>query len=383
MIPRTLSASSLSVAEGCMARWRDEYLNRGANFQGTAANVGIVCHGTLEDFLRAVFIRKDKSWDESIYWEMFNENALKVLGPSQASAEYEDAKQICARWFNTKNRREDLEAVQILSLESKNSFELNILGNKIPFNYIMDRLDRIGPGEYRVVDYKSNRVALSANQLRHKIQARLYALMVQIAYKDAERIWVQFDFLRHSPVEVLFTREDNVVMWKELKRRAQDIVETPENRAQETLNPDCGWCVRKASCKKLQSNINVGGILSKTPDELAKIHYELANQEKGRKALLEEVEQQLLRYAIQEDLLEFDTPFGEVKVVAKVRRSVNNEAAAAVLGPLAGDYQRFSVTDIDKILKQGVLPKPQAELLKMAIQKNVGDPAIQVDHSGY
>lgn len=383
MIPRTLSASSLAVADGCMARWRDEYFLRGANFQGLAANVGIVCHGTLEDFLRAVFIRKSDSWDEGLFWKMFNENALKILGPSQTSAEYEDANDICRRWFNTKNRYDDLAAVQILSLESKNTFMLKISGHEIPFNYIMDRLDRIGPGEYRVVDYKTNRVGLNANQLRGKLQARLYALMVQIAYKDAEKIWVQFDFLRHEPVEVLFTRDENIAMWKELKQRAQDIVDTQENRAAETLNPDCGWCVRKASCKKLQSHINVGGILSKTPDELAEIHYNLLNQKKAQEQLLGEVETQLLRYAVNENLLEFETEFGTVSVTAKVTRSVDNELAAAILGPLAGNYQRFSVTDIDKILKQKILPQGQADMLKEVIKKNVSAPTIKVDHSGY
>ncbi len=385
MLPKSFSASSLSVAEGCLARYNAEYIQRGANIQGSAANVGIVLHGACEDFLRAVYIRKDQPWDEAFFWKCFHEHSDAVLGASRTTDLYEDAHDLAKRWFHAKGRKEDLDSVEILSLESKNNFLLKTSAGEIPVNYIMDRLDRIGPNKYRVVDYKSNRVGLSHNQLRKKIQAKLYALMVQIKYPKAEEIWVQFDFFRHGPVEVKFTREDNVNTYRELQRRTEEILNTPDDKTPETLNTDCGWCVRKAECKKLLSHEAVGGILGKSPEELAKIHYELASAEKARKILLDDVETALLQYAINNDVLEFETPHGMVEVVAKMRREVNSEAAGAVLSALglAREYQKFSVTDIDRILKQGLVTGPQAELLKMSIRKKMSDPSIKVDHSGY
>ena len=358
---------------------------RGANFQGNAAAVGIVCHNTFEDFVRAVFIRKDTAWDEAIFWKMFYEHSDAVLGANRSSPEAVDAHDLASRWFNTKNRFEMLNDVQVLSVESKSNFMLRTSAGEIPVNYIMDRLERVAPGEYRVVDYKSNRVGLSHNQLRNKLQARLYALMVQIAYKDAERIWVQFEFLRHGQVEVLFTRDDNIKMYRELQRRAEDIIATDEEKAPEVLNSDCSWCVRKASCKKLQSHINVGGVMSKSVDELSELHHKIESQKKGQQALLDEIEKQLMAYAIAEDLLEFETDYGTVTVTAPVKRAVNNEAAGAVLraAGLATEYERFSVTDLDKIIKQKLLSPQEIEILKLAIKKNVGDPKIKIDHSGY
>lgn len=384
MIPRTLSASSLDVADKCLARWRDEYFLRGANIQGTAANVGIVCHGAFEDMLRAVFIRKDHGWEEEKFWEYFHKHSDAVLGANRTSAEYEDAKTLCDKWFHRKGRYDELAAVEILSLESKSSFPLKTQAGEIPFNYIMDRMERIGPGEYRVVDYKSNRVGLSENQLRRKLQARLYALMVQIKYKDAQRIWVQFDFLRHGPIEVLFTREDNVVMYRELQRRANDIINTPENRAPETINEDCTWCVRKPACKKLTSHINVGGIMSLDPDQLADLHYKLANQLKAAEGLKAQIEERLLAYAINEDLLEFETNTGTVTVTASAKRQiVDHDVVAAILGPLAGDIRKFSVTDLDRVIKNGQVTPQQAELLKLNMKKKLGDPTVKVEHSKY
>jgi len=372
------------VAELCLARYKAEYIDRGANIQGTAANVGIVCHGTFEDFLRAVFIRKDAIWDEEVFWNMFHQHSDAVLGPDRTSELYKDAYDLCYKWFHTKGRYQDLCAVEILSLESKNSFPIKTSAGVLPVNYIMDRLDKIGPNEYRVVDYKSNRIGLTAAQLRKKLQARLYALMVQIKYKDAQKIWVQFEFLRHGQVEVLFTRDDNVVMFRELQRRTEDILSTDENKVPETLNNECGYCVRQASCKKLLSHIAVGGVLSKTPDELAEIHFQISSQQKAQGILLNEVEDLLLQYAIKEELTEFETAFGHVEVKLPSRREVNVPAAAAILrgSGLDVEYQRYSVTDLDKIIKQKLLPEPQLALLKMAIVKKDGDPTVKVDHSG-
>lgn len=368
-----------------MARWEAEYFNRGANIQGTAANVGIVCHGTFEDFLRAVFIRKDESWDEEFFWKCFHKNADTVLGPNRTTADYQDAYDICKKWFSAPDRRKDLEAVKILSLESKNDFPLKTSVGDIKFNFIMDRLDQIGPNEYRVVDYKSNRVPLTAKQLRKKLQARLYALMVQIKYKDAQRIWVQFDFLRHGPVEVLFTRDDNVVMYRELQRRAEDIINTPEGSAPETLNSDCGWCVRKPSCKKLLSHTTAGGVLGKSIDELSKIHLEITSQQKAQEILLNQIEDLLLQEAVNNGLLEYETEYGVVEVQLKTRRKVDNEMAAAILGPsgLASEYQRFSVTDIDSIIKKKLLPQGVLDMLKATLIREASDPTVKVDHSGY
>jgi hypothetical protein len=309
-----------------------------------------------------------------------------VLGPDRTSDLYQDARDLVEKWFKRKDRFEDLSAVKILSLESKNNFLLKTSAGEIPVNYIMDRLDRVSDGVYRVVDYKSNRVPLSESQLRRKLQARLYSLMVQIKFKDAKEIRVQFDFLRHGPVEVVFTRDDNVVMYRELQRRAEDILNTPDNKARETLNPECGWCVRKSSCKTLISHVAGGGILGKTPEELADLHAQIQAAEKARKILLDEIETALLTYCIENDMLEFETDNGAlISVQAKTRREVDNEAAGIILSSLglATQFQKFSVTDIDRILRQGLVTGPHADLLKAAIHKKMSDPSIKVDHSGY
>lgn len=386
MNPYSFSATSLDVAGQCLARYKAEFIDRGRDFEGTAAGVGTVCHGTLEDFLRGVFITKRFTWDdEDTYKRLFDENYEKVFGPNRSTAEYEDAWDLCYRWYHRDDQEAYFRSVKILSLESKLHYELPVVidGQKATknFNYIMDRVDRIGPGHYRVVDYKSNRVALNTEQLRKKRQAKYYALMIQIKHKDAEKIEVQFDFLRHRPVMVEFTRADNIETWKELKRSAQRIIDTPDTKLRETLNPNCGWCVRKADCKTLQSNIAVGGIMSKSVDDLTRIYAMVQDQQKAQKNLLDQIEMMLLTHAAENDELDFETENANVTVVAPVRRKVNVQWVASVLGADVSEHANFTVTTVDKLIKKGSpLTDKQRELLKLgAFEQVMGDPTVKVE----
>lgn len=382
MNPRSFSASSLETADLCLARYKAENIDYGRDFQGTAASVGIVCHGTFEDWLRAVYIKKTHQWyDEAAFRQMFEENYAKVFGGAQGD-EYEDAWDLCWRWYHRDGQEAYFGSVKIISLESKLSHPMRTpLGEK-PFNYIMDRVDRIDEKTIRVVDYKSNRVGLSEDELHKKRQARLYALMTGIKYKGKgiENIEVEFDFLRHRPVRTSFTREDNKETWDQLLREIKRIIEAPETRIPETLNANCGWCVRKADCKTLQSNIKVGGIMSKSVDELARIYGQLVDQRKGQKELADQIEMMLLKHAIENDVLEYNTETASVTVYLPTRRKVNNEVAAAVLGQNVSEHANFSVTTIEKLTKRNSpLPPGQRELLKDAIEIVTGDPQVKIE----
>lgn len=379
MVPKTFSATALQVAELCLARYKAEFIDYGRGIQSTAANVGIVCHGTLEDFLRKVFILKQVTWDEDFFFKLFDENYGKVFGADRSLPEYEDAHTLCYNWFHRDGQEAKFAARRILSLESKNNFPIPTTAGDIPVNYIMDRLDKTGPTEYEVVDYKTNRIALTPQQMRKKIQPRLYALAVQIAFKDATSIWVTFDFLRHGPVSTQFTRDDNVATWRMLRRATQRIIDTDPARAPETLNPECNWCVRKADCTALKRNMTVGGIFSKDINDLAARYNELDMLTAAHAQLRDEIEMLLLQHAIANDTLEFETDDAVVQLTAKSRRSPQHSAIAAILGKdLALEAAKFRVSDIDRLIKDGIVTHAQAELLKVAMPLEVGDPKVKV-----
>lgn len=380
MIPKTFSATSLQVAELCLSRYHAEFILFGRGIQSSAANVGIVCHGTFEEFIRSVFILKTNTWDEDFFWKIFHDEYNKVFGPDQTIPEYDDAKTLCHNWFHRDNQLVNLKACKILSLESKNNFMIKTTAGEIPVNYIMDRLEQTGDTEFRVVDYKSNRVALNPTQMRKKIQPELYALAVQIKFPKATSIWVEFDYLRHQPVGIEFKREDNVATFRKLQRATQRIIDTPETSISETLNSECTWCVRKSDCKTLQKHISVGGILGKSLDELSQIYQTVADQRSAQDTLLAEIEKQLLDYAIENDTLQYETDHATVTVTASRRRTPNREAIAAILGPdLAVEVGSFRVADMDKLITQGRVTPGQAMLLKAAMPQTIGDPTIKIE----
>src|SRR5699024_4479079 len=112
--------------------------------------------------------------------------------------------------------------------------------------------------EWEVVDYKTVRVPIQPDDLDTKIQARAYSLAIQIKHPEATKIKVTFDLLRHDPVSIEFTRDDNIAFWKFLVAETQRIVDLDEADVRPTLNPECGFCVKKYSCKLLQANIAGG-----------------------------------------------------------------------------------------------------------------------------
>lgn len=380
MKPYSFSASAIQVAQKCMARYHAEYILRGRGMQNSAAAVGTIFHGTMENALRAIFITKTAVWDEAVFLKYFEKEYEKEIGNDKSRPEYEDAKSLVLRWINRPGQKEKLEDCRIASLEAKNNFPVKTTAGEIPFNYIMDRLDQIGPKIWRVVDYKSNRVALTAAQLRLKPQARLYALAVQLVHRDADEIWVEFDFVRHGPVSVLFTKDDNRQTYLMLKAEAQKIIDTSENNPPETLNSECNWCVRKSSCKTLAKNVAAGGVFGHDIDSLASQYAVVKNAMSGQQALLEEIELLLMTEMSNLDLLELDTDHAIIEVTGRATRDPQHASIAAILGPdKALEVAKFRTGDIDKLIKDKEVTPQQAMLLQLNMPKKLNEMSIKVE----
>lgn len=381
MIPKSLSASSLQVAESCLARYKAEHIDRAAGFSGGAANVGIVCHGTLEQFVKRYAIIKEIGWDSIAFWDHFHEAYDEVFGADRTKPEYEDARRLCYDWFNREDQKDKIDACKVLSVESKSNFPLaNPVTSDIPVNYIMDRLDQLGPDEFRIVDYKSQRAPLTPAQMRKKIQPRLYALAIQIKFPEAKTIWVEYDFLRHYPVAVEFTKEDNTETYRMIRRSLRKILETPDDEAPETLNPDCGWCVRKASCKALMSNTAAGGITGLSIDQLAILHMKAKAQLGAVGYLLANVEEILLNHAVNLDVLEWETDNTLIKVSSQARRKPDQKKIRELLGPdLLIENSNVRVSDVDRLIKEKRVDAETAALLKKAMPAEIGELGIKVE----
>lgn len=386
MLPRTLSASSVKTWLACPARFVAENINRGENFQGDAALLGTTLHAALEEFIGGVKVTKKYMWDEDVLLESYLKFYKQLISPDTNTDWYREGRAILVGWFNRPYMLEDIAGCKIISLEEKNFFEVPVLDRaaseviKIRFNYIMDRFDDLGNGEIRVVDYKSQRQPLRAEDLRDNIQAKVYALAALILYPKATRIWVDFDFLRHEKIGVVFTKEDAVNTWKTLKQIAQDIMDTAEADAPEKLNAECTYCVRKATCVKLKSNIDAGGVMSLDIDDLAELMADVADKLKGLNQLKNEVEKRILMYGAETDQTEWDAPIGRVKIGASGRRDIDQDKLAKILGPaIVQEYNgRLTLAVVDELMGNGRLTPSQLAAVKGITKKKYGESYVKV-----
>jgi hypothetical protein len=376
MIPKSLSASALSTAETCLARYHAENFTRTPSMNNNAASVGSSVHFGLEHFVKGVYLEKKVEWSNIDYLiDMYKLGYTETFGSSDfETPEFEDGLELTKNWHE---RTEITDTV--VSCEVKDHFMVKTSAGEIPFNYIWDRADQIDEKTFRVVDYKTIRLPVSAEDLKLKIQPRAYALAAQIKWPEAERIWVTYDLLRHDQVGAVFTKEDNINFWKFLRRATERIIATPETKVPETLNPECRFCVRKARCTALNKAITGGTIFSVTPDEAAHRKLEIDSQIKGLEALSNELDKILLAEAEARDEFEWDTDSVSVKISASKRRQVNSNAVSHVVGPeLTAKYGNFTLSNVDKMLKEDVLTLEQKMELKNLISVKWGEPTAKI-----
>lgn len=372
----------MDVAELCMARWEAENFHRGRGIANSAANLGSAVHGALEAYVTNCIMDHAFPATEKQLLEFFKMSYMSIFGTADFDSEdYTDGVAMLKAWI----KRTDFSSFTVISCEVKENFPLDTSVGPIPFNYIWDRFDQLNEGEYRVVDYKTNRWGLNPADLKKKVQARAYGVAAAIKLKgmQVDRIWVEFDMLRHDgPVGVVFTREDNAAMWRFMQRTAERIIATPEGFVEETLNQACNFCVRKANCQTLQKNILVGGIMG-IADPLAAVDLRtsLEYQAKAVQRAIMELDELILARAKEADLFEFESATNTMTIGVSSRRDIDPDRAALVIGDeLFKKYggRKLTLGAVDKMLKGDELTDAQKSQLRGLIFKNHGEPRVKV-----
>ena len=406
LIPKTLSASSLQVWSLCPDRWVSEYVERVPNIDNDAAAVGTTVHGALEMFVKAYFIDKTHNGDRVQQKEMlitfYQMSYIQTFNTADFdTVEYKDGFALAMRWF----QRTDLSTKPMIGVESAELKETipvpynhpdgtahqpceNCDGAglppgqcRVPFNYIMDRVDQISETEWEVVDYKSIRVPITPEDLERKVQARAYALAIQIKHPEATRIKVTFDLLRHETVSIFFNRDDNIAFWRYLCAETQEIVNRKREDAKPILNLECGYCVKKHLCPLLQSNIAGGGILGIGPDVAAERLRMLEARMKADRRMKDELEEIIMRHAADSDELSWTTADGalEVEVTSSRRRQFDAQRAAEIMGPeLFATMGNMTLGNLETIIKDPSLPEDMRNQLKELIGWTNGNLAVKI-----
>lgn len=382
---RTISASSIQVFEGCPARYQAEMVDRVPSPGGSSdpARLGTAVHDTLERVVQESFIDKTREIEWTAIVAYFKQEFMRQFSriPEDKDVWYADGVDMLERWFN----RTDFTNVEVLMVEQKMKVEIKTSIGMVPYNFIFDRLDKFeenGKTVVRVVDYKTWRQHLTPEALRQKPQGRLYGMAVMMAFQElqADEVWVCFDQLRYDPVEVRFTRDDNIATWKYVRQVAERIIAEPEP-GKRRLNSECQFCVIKATCPMLIKNVEAGGIMAIAGDRdaMAKRFLELEGASKAIKYAIEEVMEALLSEAMELDEIEFDTDDYHVAFKSQRRKSYDPSDVRDIIGDnLFAALGKVNNSEIDKLLKGDALTSAQKSRLRSSAKESISEPRPKI-----
>ena len=377
MQPTTLSASSVSCFELCEARYKATYIDRGREMGGAAANLGTTVHEACEHGVVNWMVHTPG--ESSVPKPEFTLANLQAHFRQCAQSNGLDAEQVkqgCSMlkvWFDW---HEENGWNEVLCAEIKETFELkHPVHGSVPFTFIWDRGDRLPNGAIEVVDYKSFGQPMATDVMATKVQVRAYGLSAMMKYKgvyEIPHVWVTYWLLRFGPISVRFDRADNLETYKYLQDVFDRIVKSTGDI--ETINTECKWCVRKASCETLKRHQDVGGILAYKPEQQARLLIETRDRLSALRNLAEELESQLNDHLEENESIE--EVFDGVKVFLKPtkRRDIDGERAAKVIGPeLAAKWGTIGVTVVDQMMKnEPELTDDMKLQLKRLIKQNTG-----------
>ena len=373
MEPTSLSATALQVYMDCPAKFKVQYIDkvRISSGGGTAGDMGSLIHAVLELWVMDGQIKP-------ITWMV---SKLKELAPNYGidAAQVKIASKMIEAWRARWD--EPQQKFGVLQAEVKETFPLkvqdaNYIVHEVPVTFIWDRVDELlDDGSIRVVDYKSWMKYMTADEIFHYLQCRLYALAAAIKYKDLNPpyIWVQLDQLRYGlGTAVRFTRDDIREIWQWLRGIYLSILEDDGKR--EIVGEGCRWCPRSPTCVSFRNAVAAGTVMSyTTPEEaalaVAEINAVLGPLQDNKAALLAYLESYLQEQGHLEERFESNV---SVKITPKRQRTVDHDAAVQAIGPeMAARYGKLGVTVIDELLEGNVLDDETKDRLRAAVTEGV------------
>lgn len=121
-------------------------------------------------------------------------------------------------------------------------------------NGYIDRVDRVDGGTVEVVDYKSNRLLYSREELADDLQLSVYAMVARELYPWASRVDLSFQMLRHGTRQRAERSGDDLAAAREYVRalgaRSERGPYPPK------LNAHCGTCEWRGRCDTYRAAVS-------------------------------------------------------------------------------------------------------------------------------
>lgn len=191
--------------------------------------------------------------------ELFHQDLLiNVREPKEYAEVMKNSFREGLKEFNLEILRDELPDLKktLQSYLNKISSEglPEVIHNELEFSYkieeyvvrgFIDRIDKVGPGHYRIVDYKTNKNPKYLNNF----QLLLYAIAVKGKYPDVEKMDGMYILLKHDckSLPYQFTDEDYIKTIEKIKTIGHSI--DTKQEWEKKPSPLCNWCDYQSICQ--------------------------------------------------------------------------------------------------------------------------------------
>lgn len=238
-----LSASSIGCFEKCPKQYHYRYIEKPEIEQKewTHLEFGKCIHRVLELFHEDLLFNV-RAYDEygSVMQKSFR-SALDEFDVDLLLSELPLMKDILKKYLS---KIKDDGLPEVVS----NEMEFNIMLDDYMVRGYIDRIDKIGEGTYRVVDYKTNK---NPKYLTN-FQLLLYAIVIKEKFPDAKNIVGTYVLLKNdcNTLNWNFTESD-IEKTKQRILKVGSSIETKIKLVKWEKKPTilCNWCDYKSICQ--------------------------------------------------------------------------------------------------------------------------------------
>ncbi|NLH50279.1 MAG: PD-(D/E)XK nuclease family protein [Myxococcales bacterium] len=234
-----LSYSRLSRYVECPMSFYRQYVLGEKTTPNDSLRFGSLMHETLEAFYKALAAEK-------YVGVMSKERALAVFEEKWASSGltdpklFEDGRAILRNYLAA---NPEFDHSTLLAVEKK--FRIPV-GSFEVLGYI-DRIDRVDDSTIRIVDYKTNRLIFSREEVDSDLQLSVYQLAARELFPEFPNVELEFHMLRHG-VRIKTSRTDEQIedaraFIETVGRQIESATQWPAN-----LGPNCVYCDVSSEC---------------------------------------------------------------------------------------------------------------------------------------
>jgi RecB family exonuclease len=274
-----LSVSRAKLAEKCLLAFRFRYVDRLPQVPSAPAEFGKLCHAALQFVFDWVVDEEfagllPDSVVLASYRRAFEQSSVNGLAVYREGLGL--VRSYCQRAGKIDHRR-------VLAVEKK--FNVDLGDGCVAYGF-MDRVDRLDDDVVEVIDYKTNRMLFSRDEVDSDLQMSVYGIAAKKLWPWAKEVVFKFEMLRHSfgmrterSAEELADARDYLVS---LNSRLHALKQFPA-----TLNSLCGWCDYRDRCPAFSEAVAGDGLpslmCSEDIEEVVSVRAAAAAAEKAAK----------------------------------------------------------------------------------------------------